>query len=158
VKKIGPATLQKQAVDQIRNVVAKTRTRAEQAKRAAEIIRAAANYRWVGIYDVMDDTIAAVGWTGIEPPAYPVFPVAQGLCGAAVSSRAAVLVGDVTKDARDLTAFGCARWEMVVPAAGANGEILGLIDVESARVNAFNKADAGFVGECALALVGFWRG
>ena len=157
MRKVGPATIRKQALEQIKNVVAKTRTRAEQAKRAAEIIRAAGNYRWVGIYDVTEETIAAVGWTGIEPPAYPVFPVTQGLCGAAVGSRAPVIVADVTKDTRYLTTFGSTRSEMIVPAPSSDGKVVGVIDVESERVNAFAKSDASFVSECALALAGFWR-
>ncbi len=39
------------------------------------------------------------------------FPVTQGLSGAAVASGETVVVGDVSKDPRYLTAFGSTRSE-----------------------------------------------
>jgi putative methionine-R-sulfoxide reductase with GAF domain len=63
-----------------------TAGRPEKAKQVAEVIRLAGGYRWVGLYDADDAEIAALGWTGMNEPAHPRFPVSQGLSGAAVGS------------------------------------------------------------------------
>jgi L-methionine (R)-S-oxide reductase len=75
-------------------------------------------------------------------PAYPRFPVTQGLSGAAVATRRAVVVNDVTADPRYLTAFASTRSEAVVPVLGpGTGAAVGTLDVESAERDAFTDAD-----------------
>ena len=127
-------------------------TRGDGAKQVAELIRSTRGYRWVGLYAVSETEIAAIGWTGAEAPAFPRFLVAQGLCGAAVQSRAPVVVGDVRNDPRYLTTFGSTRSEIVVPVMNGAGMVLGLIDVESERENAFGDEDQRFLQRCAGAL------
>ncbi len=50
--------------------------REDRARAAAEIVRGARDYRWVGIYDVGDEEISAVAYTGSEAPAHPRFDAA----------------------------------------------------------------------------------
>ncbi len=127
-------------------------SRGEPPKRIAETIRAARGYRWVGLYEVTATEIAAIAWTGADAPAFPRFPVTQGLCGAAVAARAPVVVGDVRSDPRYLTTFGSTRSEIVVPVLDGAGKVLGLIDVESEQVNAFGDDDQQFLQRCASSL------
>lgn len=124
------------------------------AKRVAEIIRAAGRYRWVGIYEVVESEIVAIGWTGTETPGYLRFPVTRGLTGAAVTSRAPVVVSDVTKDSRYLTAFSHTRSEMIVPVSDEFGMVIGTIDAESERMNAFSEQDVRLVEQCAKKVAG----
>ena len=63
----------------------------------------------MGLYDVTPEEIAAIGWTGSDPPAYPRFPVTKGLNGVAAATHQPVVVQDVTTDSRYLTAFGTTR-------------------------------------------------
>jgi hypothetical protein len=35
-------------------------------------------YRWVGLYEVTEQEIVAIGWSGPGAPVYPRFPVTQG--------------------------------------------------------------------------------
>jgi len=68
-----------------------------------------------------------------------------------------VIVGDVTKDPRYLTTFGSTRSEMIVPAMKPAGRgVVGLIDVESERLNAFEEDDRALVERCASAIVSLW--
>ena len=53
----------------------------------AEMIRAARDYRWVGIYKITRGDFVIAAKTGTCPPAYPRFPITQGLAGAAVESK-----------------------------------------------------------------------
>ena len=69
-------------------------------KQLAEMIRAARNYRWIGVYKIVKNEFVILADTGNEPPAYPRFPITQGLCGAALESGKAIIVGDVHHDPR----------------------------------------------------------
>jgi L-methionine (R)-S-oxide reductase len=131
--------------------------RLDRARRSARTIRTAGPYRWVGIYDVTDDEIAVVGWDGPAAPAHPSFPRTQGLCGDAVATGETVMVGDVSADPRYLTTHATTRSEIVVPVLLA-GEIVGVVDVESDRPDAFGGNDRAFLERCAGALSGLWAG
>src|SRR5688572_17500729 len=127
------------------------------ARQVAELIRQARSYRWVGLYDVSASEITALAWTGSVAPAHPRFPVTQGLSGAAVATRQPVIVQDVTQDARYLTAFGSTRSEAIFPVAvPEHGRIVGTIDVESDRVNAFGAEDEMFLRRCVEILASLW--
>ena len=84
-----------------------------------------------------------------EPPAYPRFPISQGLCGAALESRQSVVVGDVRKDTRYLPTFHTTRSEMIVPMMNGHGHIVGMLDAESEKLNAFGDEDRQFLERAA---------
>jgi L-methionine (R)-S-oxide reductase len=143
--------------DAMNGVLRRAVERPEKAERIADLIRRAAGYRWVGLYEVSDEEISVLGWSGPGPPAHPRFPVGEGLCGAAVASRAAVVVGDVTGDSRYLATLSTTRSEMVAPILDVSRrEVLGLIDVESQLKDAFTDADRGFLERCAARLISLW--
>ena len=127
------------------------------AEQIAEMLRAARNYRWLGLYEVTPKEIGAIAWTGTVPPAFPRFPLSQGLCGAAVAAGAIVNVGDVRKDPRWLTTFGNTRAEIIVPVFDATGNAAGLIDVESDQAYAFNADDERFLAACAPVILPIFR-
>jgi GAF domain-containing protein len=137
----------------IRKALEGAQDRSAKFRRVAEIIRDAAGYRWVGLYDVTPEEIAIVMWSGPGEPAHPRFPVSKGICGEAVRRRKTVVVGDVTKDARYLTTFGTTRAEIVVPILDSvTGRPRGLIDVESDRAEAFGDSDRELLERCAAEL------
>lgn len=110
-------------------------------KQMAEMIREARGYRWVGVYKVTRGELIIIAGTGEDPPAYPRFPVTQGLCGAAVESRATILVEDVHKDVRYLPTFGTTKSEIVVPIISRSERVVGVIAVESEKLDAFTESD-----------------
>jgi GAF domain-containing protein len=145
-------------LEQVRIVLEGEGDRIGKAERIADVIRRAGDYRWVGLYEVGGGEIGVVGWSGPGEPAYPRFPASQGLCGAAVSSRSTVVVGDVRSDPRYLTTFGSTQSEIVVPIMdGAGHEVLGVIDVESERPHAFGEADRAFLERCAALILPLWK-
>jgi GAF domain-containing protein len=116
--------------------------RAEKVVQIAELIRQAGSYRWVGLYEVTEQEIVAIGWSGPGAPVYPRFPVTQGLSGAAVAARDAVVVNDVTADPRYLTAFASTLSEAIIPVLDpGTGAAVGTLDVESGERDAFTDAD-----------------
>ena len=146
-----------QVFEQLRSALAAPDPYEAKVRQSAELIRYAGGYRWVGIYEIDREEIAAIAWTGSNPPAFPRFPKTQGLCGVAVRLGTTV-VGDVAKDPRYLTTFGSTMSEIVVPIYSRAGEIaLGLIDVESEQLNAFGDADREFLEGCAALMAGLWE-
>ena len=121
-------------------------------KGVAEMIRAARDYRWVGIYKIVKDDFVILGGTGEEPPAYPRFPKTQGLCGAVLDAGKTIIVGDVRKDARYLPTFHTTRSEILVPMRNDHHHIVGVLDAESDKMNAFGDDDRQFL-ERAGALI-----
>jgi L-methionine (R)-S-oxide reductase len=143
----------------IHEVLASDQDRAEQAVQIAELIRQAGSYRWVGLYAVTEQEITAIGWSGPGAPAHPSFPVTQGLSGAAVATRRAVVVNDVTADPRYLTAFATTMSEAIVPVVDPDtGAVVGTLDAESAERDAFTEADRQALERCAAALTGLVAG
>lgn len=143
-------------VREIAEILEGTADRAAKASHAAEVIRAAGGYRWVGIYDVADQLVVNLAWSGPGPPAHPVFPVTQGLTSTAITTRASVLVGDVTADERYLEALGDTRSEIIVPVLDPGGRVIGTLDVESQRRAAFGPADQRALEGAAAALLPLW--
>lgn len=109
------------------------------------------------MYDVGSKYIAVIAWSGPAAPRHPLFPRTQGLNGAAVASRAPVVVQDVSKARRYLAALGDTRGEMIVPVCSGCTTVVGTIDVESAEANAFADRDRALLGACAVALGPLWR-
>jgi len=118
-------------------------------KRVAEMIRAVRNYRWLGMYKIVKDEFVILAGTGDEPPAYPRFPTTQGLCGASLESGKSIIVGDVHKDVRYLPTFHTTRSEIIVPMQNEHRHVLGMIDAESDKLNAFADEDRQFLERAA---------
>src|SRR5258705_7390908 len=122
----------------VREILSISGDRVGKARRISAAIRETGGYRWVGIYDVSEDEIGVVAWSGPSAPAYPRFPSSQGLCGATVQSGKTVVVGDVARDPRYLTTLATTRSEIVVPVL-AGGGVVGLLDGESDLPAAFGE-------------------
>ena len=144
--------------EQVAGILRSAMSRPEKARSLAQLVQARRLFHWVGLYDVSDTHISAIAWTGADAPAYPTFPITHGLNGAAVAERRAVVVQDVSKDARYLTTFGATKAEAIFPVLSADGTVVGTIDVESDRVNAFTSEDVTFLQKCALLLAPLWTG
>jgi L-methionine (R)-S-oxide reductase len=138
-------------VDDVRRIAAANGRAEARAKRAAELIRARTGRRWVGIYSVTSDEVRNLAWSGPAAPAYPNFPIDRGLTGAAVRSGATILSNDVAIDPRYLTNQASTGSELIVPVL-LNGRVVGTLDIEDEKTNAFNKGDQALFEELGSAL------
>ncbi len=66
--------------------------------------------------------------------------IGEGVTGTAAARREPVLVGDVRTDPRYLSSVDAVRTELAVPMT-ARGKLVGVIDLESTRVNAYTEYD-----------------
>jgi phosphoserine phosphatase RsbU/P len=69
----------------------------------------------------------------------------EGLTGAAAARREPVLVGDVRNDPSYLNTVDAVRTELAVPMT-ARGKLVGVIDLQSTRVDAYTEYDRALLG------------
>lgn len=145
------------ALESIRSIASSSEGRVAKAKQLVEAIRNFGHYRWVGVYDVRPDLVSIIAWSGPGAPAYPTFPITKGLTGSAIEKKATVVVGDVRKDSRYLTCFGDSLSEIIIPILSPQGgSVIGTIDVESERLNAFSEEDRQTLEQYAQAALPLW--
>ncbi len=73
-----------------------------------------------------------------------VIPLGEGVTGLAASRRQPVLVPDVRKEPAYLNALDAVRSELAAPMM-ARGKLVGVIDLQSTRLNAYNQQDRALV-------------
>src|SRR2546422_4193251 len=115
-------------------------------------LRKIPHYTWVGIYNVDGSELVLASWSGPSSTQHTRIPLGQGICSAAVTEKATVIVPDVTDDPRYLQCFINTRAEMVVPIL-RDGASIAEIDIDSHHLNAFTPTDQEFVAWVAQELV-----
>lgn len=82
-------------------------------------------------------------------------PLGEGITGIAASTHQPVLVADVRSDPRYLSALDAVQSELAVPML-ARGKLVGVIDLQSTRLNAYREQDRALVqliaGRVAVAI------
>ncbi len=122
---------------------------AVRAKRVAEMIREASGCFWVGIFEIAENEACAVAWTGAEAPAFLRFPLTRGITRDVVKTRKTAVVNDVLKDSRYLVAFSTTRSEVIAPVIDAIGNVVGTLEADADKADAFSDADVQFLDQCA---------
>lgn len=107
-------------------------------------------YTWVGIYLLDGDTLVLGPFLG-KPSPHTRIPVGQGICGAAASQKATIVVDDVNADPRYLACSIDTQSEIVVPIM-RDGEVFGEIDIDSDTRAAFGGPDRALLEPIAAML------
>ncbi len=100
---------------------------------------ALADYTWVGIYLLEDDELVLGPFLG-RPSPHTRIPLGRGICGAAATQKATIMVDDVNADPRYLACSLETRSEIVVPIMRGD-RVFGEIDIDSDRPAAFGPRD-----------------
>ncbi len=133
---------QKYLFEQARQIINSGEGRESKARQLADILRKLGPYRWIGIYDVSEEEVRIIAWSGPGAPAYPVFPIQKGLTGQAIRERGTVLSNDVQSDPHYLTAFSSTQSEIIIPVISERTvKVVGTVDVESEMKNAFSQEE-----------------
>lgn len=107
-------------------------------------------YTWVGIYLLKGDELVLGPFLG-KPSPHARIPLGRGICGAAATERATIVVDDVRTDPRYLACSIETRSEIVVPIM-RGGRVLGEIDIDSDRPAAFGARDRELLESVAATL------
>jgi len=98
------------------------------------------HFFWTGFYRVCGDRlvvgpyIGTVGCLQIE--------FGRGVCGTAAQRRETIIVPDVSRFPGHIACDPNSKSEIVVPVFGPDDELIGVLDVDSDQVNAFDEEDA----------------
>jgi L-methionine (R)-S-oxide reductase len=107
------------------------------------------HFFWTGFYRLIDGKLVVGPYQG--PLACSVLPGPAGVCWACVQRGEPVLVPDVAAFPGHVACDSRSRSEVVVPLRDARGEIAGVLDVDSEKLDAFTAADVeGLAAVAAL--------
>jgi GAF domain-containing protein len=108
------------------------------------------HYTWVGIYLIDGEELVLGPFLG-KPSPHTRIPLGRGICGAAATEKATIIVDDVNADPRYLACSIETRSEIVVPIMNGS-EVLGEIDIDSDQPAAFGAADRALLEQVASLL------
>lgn len=108
------------------------------------------HYTWAGIYLVDGGDLVLGPYLG-KPSPHTRIPLGRGICGAAATERATIVVDDVNADPRYLACSVETRSEIVVPIM-RDGAVLGEIDIDSDTPAAFGPDDRALLEHVAALL------
>lgn len=140
-------------LEAIRRSIAGRADRDERLRAVVKILsESRPHYTWTGIYLLEAGTLVLHNQIGLPTP-HERIPIGQGICGLAARERRSVVVPDVTRDPRYLACSLATRSEIVVPIV-RGAEVLGEIDVDSDRLDAFGDEDRTLLEETADLVAG----
>jgi GAF domain-containing protein len=106
------------------------------------------HYSWIGIYIVEGSDLILGPWKGKQATEHTKIPIGKGICGSAAASGKTEIISDVHSDERYLACFVTTKSEIVVPII-KDDKILGEIDIDSDKKDAFTKEDKAFLEKIA---------
>jgi len=108
------------------------------------------HYTWVGIYVLEGNELVLGPYLG-KPSPHTRIPLGNGICGAAATEKATIVVDDVNADPRYLACSIETRSEIVVPIMRGD-QVLGEIDIDSDQPAAFGASDRALLEPVAAML------
>lgn len=121
---------------------------ANAANLSALLYQEVADISWVGFYFLHGETLLLGPFQG--KPACVSIEMGKGVCGTAAATRKTIRVADVDAFDGHIACDADSRSEVVVPLV-KDGKLIGVLDVDSTRLDRFSQEDAD--GFSALAEV-----
>lgn len=121
--------------------------------RVVGILYDARHYFWIGIYLVTGNTVVRQTFRGPVPPCHT-FEFGKGNVGTTGQTGVLKVIPDVSDDPTYSMCFIQTKSEIVVPIR-ISSRVLGVIDVESDRPNAFGSEDRVLLKQVAERLARF---
>lgn len=113
---------------------------------ACEIHHSDDRFDWTGFYRAVGPELLKIGpYQGGH--GCLVIPFSRGVCGAAARTGQVQLVADVDAFPGHIACASSTRSEIVLPVFGAGGRLIGVLDIDSDRADAFTAEDAARLRE-----------
>ncbi len=106
----------------------------------AAVLKEALGFFWVGFYLEKNGQLVLGPFQG--PLACTRIDLDSGVCGHAFSTRETVIVPNVDEFPGHIACSSAARSEIVVPLRNARGDVVGVLDVDSDRLDDLSAVDA----------------
>ncbi len=115
----------------------------------AAVLKEAFGFFWVGFYLKKNDQLVLGPFQG--PLACTRIDFGTGVCGHAFSTSETVMVPNVDEFPGHIACSSASKSEIVAPVFDADGSVVGVLDVDSDKLDDFNEADRfGIEGIVAL--------
>ena len=98
------------------------------------------SWLWVGFYRVQNNELVLGPFQG--PIACTRIAYGRGVCGSAWAQNQTLVVEDVDAFPGHIACSSASRSEVVVPLHDAQGQVIGVLDVDSSELAAFDQDDA----------------
>lgn len=105
---------------------------------------------WIGFYLVEGNELLLGPFQG--PVACMRIAKGKGVCGQAWEQNESIVVPDVDKFPGHIACSSSSRSEIVVPLRGADGEVRGVLDIDSAYLNTFDAVDRNYLEKLCTSL------
>jgi L-methionine (R)-S-oxide reductase len=110
------------------------------------------DWLWVGFYLVKNDELVLAPFQG--PVACTRIRKGRGVCGTSWAERKTLIVPDVEQFPGHIACSSASKSEIVIPIIH-NDAVVGVLDVDSKELNAFDTTDQHYL-EQVVSLVGFY--
>jgi GAF domain-containing protein len=114
------------------------------------------DYNWSGIYRLEGEILVLDEYVGAATD-HTQIPVGRGVCGTAVAENKNQVIADVRELTNYLSCSLQTRSEIVVLIHGLDERILGQIDIDGHRVDAFGPEDEALLASLAQILAERWH-
>ena len=115
------------------------------------MLHATFGFWWTGFYRVLDGMLVLGPFQG--PLACTRIKYGKGVCGTAWREARTQVVPDVDLFPGHIACSSASRSEIVVPIK-LNGEVVGVLDIDSAELNTFDEVDAEWLEKVVEVLIG----
>ena len=138
------ATIYDEIVPQIASLVAGETDLIANLANISAVLKEAFGFFWVGFYLVRDGQLVLGPFQG--PLACTRIELDKGVCGRAYTDRRVVIVPNVDEFPGHIACSSASRSEIVLPICDQRGNVAGVLDVDSDRLDDFDESDANGLG------------
>lgn len=121
------------------------------ANASALLFHSLPDLNWAGFYLLRDGELVVGPFQG--KPACVRIAMGKGVCGKSAATRATLVVPDVNEFAGHIACDSASNSEIVVPLI-RGGELLGVMDIDSPKLNRFDVEDQAGLEKFASILLG----
>ena len=129
---------------QIRELIKNERDLIANLANITAALKQAFGFFWAGFYLVKENELVLGPFQGSVACTH--IPFGKGVCGTAWKERRTIIVPDVEQFPGHIACSSESKSEIVVPLFD-NGEVIGVLDIDSDRLNDFDEMDAGYLEE-----------
>ena len=117
-----------------------TNVSARMATMAALLHHKMPDFFWTGFYMLTNGELLVHTYQGTI--ACMKLKKDTGVCWAGINCKSTVIVADVEQFPGHIACSSLTKSEIVVPVKNKSGEIIGVLDIDSKKLNTFNEVDA----------------
>jgi L-methionine (R)-S-oxide reductase len=136
-------TLYKKAIVEINELIKDTKDIVPKMATVAAVLKnTMPHFFWCGFYFAEDEEMVIGPYQGTS--ACPNIAY-TGVCGTAARREETLIVPDVHKFPGHITCDAASKSEIVVPMKDSDGRVIGVLDVDSDRLGAFDETDKKYL-------------